>query len=191
MELLPYLGQKHHRVAIVGGSFDPAHYGHLYITQQAKRLFRLDKAYWLVTGQNPLKTHKASHSLDDRIAQAQKFIAKFTGDSKGDSQHETKQFTPEPEHHSGNVETHATHSPDTNVAAITVLNLEKQTNSVFSSDILSALTENYPFSEFFWIMGADNLSQITQWHNWQQIFRLATVVVFSRDDVAANCRLSQ
>ena len=43
---------------MLGGSFDPPHKGHLYISLEAKKMLQLDKVWWLVTPQNPLKILK-------------------------------------------------------------------------------------------------------------------------------------
>lgn len=42
-------------VGLLGGSFDPPHPGHVHITREALRRFRLDAVWWLVTPGNPLK----------------------------------------------------------------------------------------------------------------------------------------
>ena len=57
-------------VGLLGGSFDPAHGGHLHISNIAKRKLKLDQVWWLVTPQNPLKDNVPRKSLPDRIAEA-------------------------------------------------------------------------------------------------------------------------
>jgi nicotinate-nucleotide adenylyltransferase len=42
-------------VGLLGGSFDPAHGGHLHITREALKRLRLDQVWWLVSPGNPLK----------------------------------------------------------------------------------------------------------------------------------------
>ncbi len=42
-------------IGLLGGSFDPPHQGHLHISRQALRQFRLDRVWWLVSPGNPLK----------------------------------------------------------------------------------------------------------------------------------------
>ena len=56
-------------VGLLGGSFDPAHDGHVHITEMALRRFGLDRVWWLVTPGNPLKAHGPA-PLSERIAQA-------------------------------------------------------------------------------------------------------------------------
>ncbi|MBW8709141.1 MAG: nicotinate-nicotinamide nucleotide adenylyltransferase [Alphaproteobacteria bacterium] len=43
------------RIGLLGGSFDPAHGGHLYVSEIAKKALKLDYVWWLVSPGNPLK----------------------------------------------------------------------------------------------------------------------------------------
>ena len=56
-------------IGLLGGSFDPAHAGHVHITEMALRRFGLDRIWWLVSPGNPLKTNGPA-PLPDRIAEA-------------------------------------------------------------------------------------------------------------------------
>lgn len=49
---LAYPGMK---IGLFGGSFDPAHSGHVHVAETAMRRLGLDRVWWLVTPQNPLK----------------------------------------------------------------------------------------------------------------------------------------
>ena len=62
------LGNKKN-IGILGGTFDPAHIGHVIISKTAKKRFKLDKVIWALTKKNPFKT-KSSLSLKDRIKYA-------------------------------------------------------------------------------------------------------------------------
>ncbi|MBU2980870.1 nicotinate-nucleotide adenylyltransferase [Lentibacter algarum] len=42
-------------IGLLGGSFDPAHAGHVHITREALKRFGLDEVWWLVSPGNPLK----------------------------------------------------------------------------------------------------------------------------------------
>lgn len=42
-------------IGLLGGSFDPAHQGHVHITREALKRFDLDRVWWLVSPGNPLK----------------------------------------------------------------------------------------------------------------------------------------
>ncbi|MFM7631401.1 MAG: nicotinate-nucleotide adenylyltransferase [Alphaproteobacteria bacterium] len=43
------------RIGLLGGSFDPPHLGHLALAQQAMKHLDLDRVWWLVAPNNPLK----------------------------------------------------------------------------------------------------------------------------------------
>ena len=51
------------RIGLLGGSFDPAHEGHLYISRIALRALKLDYVWWLVSPGNPLKHEPAPLEL--------------------------------------------------------------------------------------------------------------------------------
>jgi nicotinate-nucleotide adenylyltransferase len=54
----------------LGGSFNPAHEGHLYVGEVARRRLRLDYVWWLVSPQNPLKPVADMAPLKKRLAAA-------------------------------------------------------------------------------------------------------------------------
>lgn len=61
------------RVGLLGGSFDPAHEGHVHLTRVALRRFALDRVIWLVSPGNPLKA-RGPAALDARMARAQEIM---------------------------------------------------------------------------------------------------------------------
>ena len=54
------------KIGILGGSFDPAHKGHLKISIEAKKKFGINKIIWAITKKNPFKS-KTLFSLKERI----------------------------------------------------------------------------------------------------------------------------
>lgn len=61
-------------VGLFGGSFDPAHAGHVHLTRQALKRLDLDAVWWLVSPGNPLKPHPPA-PLAARIAAARARLA--------------------------------------------------------------------------------------------------------------------
>ena len=56
-------------IGLVGGTFDPAHKGHIAITKIAIKKFKLSKVLWVVTKKNPFKNNPY-YSLSQRLKKA-------------------------------------------------------------------------------------------------------------------------
>ncbi len=67
--------KKKNKIGILGGSFDPPHKGHLAISKEAVKKFKLKKIIWAITKKNPFKK-KSSLSLSERIKFCKKIIEK-------------------------------------------------------------------------------------------------------------------
>tara|TARA_Y100001970_G_C14181643_1_gene830147 strand:+ start:857 stop:1414 length:558 start_codon:yes stop_codon:yes gene_type:complete len=69
------LKDKKLKIGILGGSFDPAHKGHLAISKEAITRFKLKKVIWAITKKNPFKK-KSNSKLSIRIKHCKKIINK-------------------------------------------------------------------------------------------------------------------
>ena len=69
------LESKKIKIGVLGGTFDPAHKGHLEISKQAKKRFGLKNIVWAITKQNPFKDESKSN-LRSRMQFAKKIIGK-------------------------------------------------------------------------------------------------------------------
>ena len=136
---LPYAlgGQK---IGLLGGSFDPAHEGHIHITKEAMKNFHLDAVWWLISPRNPLKKKKPE-AVRDRKTNAELLLK------------------------------------DANTF---VTDLEFQLKTQYTYEIILQLKRLYWGVSFVWIMGADNLKQISRWHRWTRIFNQDPIAVFDR-----------
>ncbi len=128
------------KVGLLGGSFNPAHEGHVRITLSALKRFELNEIWWLVSPRNPLK-EQSPEPMHQRMHDAAKLI---------------------------------THP------RVRVSNIEQRIGSRFTADTLAALTKLYPQHKFVWLMGADNLRQISQWQNWHFILENFPIGVLAR-----------
>lgn len=63
---------------------------------------------------------------------------------------------------------------------IKVTDIEAKLNTRYTADTLRELSKRQRSCRFVWLMGADNLAQISQWRDWQQIFHLMPIAVFDR-----------
>ena len=61
------------KIGVLGGSFDPAHIGHLAISKKAVKEYKLQKIIWAITLKNPLKK-KNNTSISERIKSCKKII---------------------------------------------------------------------------------------------------------------------
>ena len=62
------------KIGVLGGSFDPAHNGHLAISKEAKRRFDLKKIIWAITKKNPLK-EESKTTIIKRTQNCKKIIS--------------------------------------------------------------------------------------------------------------------
>ena len=62
------------RIGLLGGSLNPAHEGHLHISDQALKRLGIDMLWWLVSPQNPLKTTAGMAAHDRRVKAARAMV---------------------------------------------------------------------------------------------------------------------
>ena len=67
---------KKNKIGILGGSFDPAHKGHLRISKEAAKRFKLETVIWAITKKNPFKK-KSKTKLSLRLRDCKKIIGKI------------------------------------------------------------------------------------------------------------------
>ena len=67
------------KIGLLGGSFDPVHFGHLIAAQDAREQMRLDRLLLVPAAQAPLKPNEVQASAADRLAMLQ---AAIEGDSR-------------------------------------------------------------------------------------------------------------
>ncbi|MEP4378699.1 MAG: nicotinate-nucleotide adenylyltransferase [Alphaproteobacteria bacterium] len=136
------LRHRGRRIGLLGGSFNPAHDGHRYISRVALTRLGLDEVWWLVSPQNPLKSEVGMAPFESRLESAKR-VARDR--------------------------------------RIRVSAIETALGTRFTADTLNALQNRYPAAKFVWLMGADNLVQISRWRAWTQIFSTMPIAVFARD----------
>lgn len=59
--------QTRKKIGLLGGSFNPAHKGHIYISEQALTALGLDEVWWLVNPLNPFKKEQDMLPFDKRF----------------------------------------------------------------------------------------------------------------------------
>lgn len=145
----PYFISAHRRrIGLMGGSFNPAHEGHLHVSRLALQRIDLDEIWWLVSPQNPLKAADGMAGFDDRFRVAEAVAAED--------------------------------------GRIRVTDIETRMGTRYTADTLDALLPRFPKLAFVWLMGADNLLQISRWQRWESIFARVPVAVFARAPYSRN-----
>lgn len=62
-----------------------------------------------------------------------------------------------------------------------VCDIEAQRNTPsYTSDTLAQIKQENPSYEFYFIMGMDSFINLTEWHNWEEIFHYAHIAVCKR-----------
>ena len=61
------------KIGVLGGSFDPAHKGHLAISIEAKKRFKLKQVIWAITDKNPFKK-QSTVTIETRIKNCKKIV---------------------------------------------------------------------------------------------------------------------
>ena len=135
------------KIGILGGTFDPAHKGHIKISMEAKKRFNLDKVIWAITKKNPFKI-KSYMNLTERI----KFSKKINKKNN----------------------------------FIKINFFEKKLNSNRTVDLIIYLKKKNLNTDFYFIMGADNLINFHKWHRWKKIASICQIIVFDRKNYKAK-----
>lgn len=73
LQALNFLNNSRFKIGVMGGSFNPAHEGHLAISLHALKKYKFDYIIWLVAKQNPFKT-MYKKNIFERAEAAKKFI---------------------------------------------------------------------------------------------------------------------
>lgn len=63
------------KIGLLGGSFNPIHYGHLLLADSARDQFGLDQVVFIPAGTNPFKTGDMDPGRDHRLAMVELAIA--------------------------------------------------------------------------------------------------------------------
>ncbi len=129
------------RIGLLGGSFNPAHEGHVHISLMALRRLNLDEVWWLVSPSNPLKESRDLASYESRLAGA-RAVARHP--------------------------------------RIKVSDFEARAGTRYTIHTLRALMRRFGGVQFVWIAGADLLTQMPKWRDWEAIFRAVPIAIFAR-----------
>ena len=63
------------KIGLLGGSFNPAHEGHVALSEKVRRTIKCDEIWWLVSPQNPLKSSDDMADFERRLSYARALVA--------------------------------------------------------------------------------------------------------------------
>ena len=137
------------KIGIMGGTFNPIHYGHLILAETAYEQFGLDQILFM-PNKNPYYK-KLHHSIteDQRSDMVKLAIS------------------------------------DNEKFAFSDLELNRD-GTTYTVETLRILTEENPDTEYYFIMGADSLFHFETWKDAEQIFKMATLLVATRNSVSSS-----
>lgn len=69
--------RQRRKIGLLGGSFNPAHEGHIALSCHARRLGKFDEIWWLVSPQNPLKSASDMADYDKRLAYSRALVQPY------------------------------------------------------------------------------------------------------------------
>ena len=78
---------KKNKIGILGGSFDPVHKGHLAISKEANRRFKLNKVIWKITKKNTFILDEKIKKVALLLSKAKKPLLHFGGGARSNNCH--------------------------------------------------------------------------------------------------------
>ena len=140
-------------IGILGGTFDPIHYGHLRTALDVQQCLALDEVRFIPCGEPAHRIKPIAEPLQ-RLAMVRAAIAgqeKFTADDR-----EIRRKGPS-----------------------------------YMVDTLTSLKKDFKDESLCLILGTDAFNGLEQWHQWQEIFELANIVVMRRPDVDGKANINK
>lgn len=134
------------KIGIMGGTFDPIHYGHLMIAENAADQFCLDQVWFIPTGNPP---HKETSTISDAKYRCDMLKIAISGNPK---------------------------------FSLSLREVE-DTEVCYTCRTLTALCQEFPGNQFYFIMGADSLFEFETWRKPEIICAKAKILAAVRDHV--------
>ncbi|MDH4156945.1 MAG: nicotinate (nicotinamide) nucleotide adenylyltransferase [candidate division Zixibacteria bacterium] len=138
---------------ILGGTFDPVHYGHLSLASAVYSRRNLSGVLLIPSYKHPFKIAHCQASYDDRVA----MLRLAAEDSR----------------------------------YLVVNEIEKELGlSGFTVDTVRAVKKKYPAAAFYFIIGADNLTRLREWHRPDLLLKEITILAGARPSFTLSNELN-
>nr|MDK2850458.1 nicotinate-nucleotide adenylyltransferase [Candidatus Cloacimonadota bacterium] len=148
--------------AILGGSFDPIHNGHLYLAKEVLSLSPVHKVILIPSFKHNFKGDNIILDYDTRLALAQEAVDHFN----------PLNFIQQP--------------AEDFRAPIEVWDAERD-ESGYTSDLLRKLLSQRPEQKFAFIIGADNLAKLPNWHDFEWLRQNLHFIILPRPNSTMPC----
>ena len=140
-------------IGILGGTFDPVHYGHLRSALDVQQCLSLDEIRFIPCGEPPHRTKPVAQPLQ-RLAMVRAAIAGVKGFTVDDRE-------------------------------------LRRDGPSYMVDTLISLKRDFKSEALCLILGTDAFNGLAQWHQWQDIFDLANIVVMQRPNITGTVELNK
>lgn len=131
------------KIGLIGGTFNPPHYGHLLIASEVKIALDLDEMHFLPAAQSPFKEKNMRVTDEHRLEMLRLALQELPNSS---------------------VET---------------IELERGGVS-YTFDTLKKLVDGNQQTEFYFIVGADQVEKLGDWYKIDELVQLVTFVAVPR-----------
>jgi len=131
------------RRGILGGTFDPPHYGHLMLAEQAREQLGLACVSWVPAGDPWRKTGTPISAAQHRLA-----MLRLAVEGNDSFQIDTREV--------------------------------ERGGPSYTVDTLALIHEQHPEQELFFLLGADALSDLPNWHNPAKLIEIASLGAAAR-----------
>lgn len=131
------------KIGILGGTFNPIHYGHLILGEQVLGQLKLDRVIFVPTFLPPHKSKKNVISAQKRLKMIELAVKANKNFSVSDEE------------------------------------IRRQGKS-YTVDTLRQIKKKYPSAELYFICGSDLVSEIPNWKDVNDIYKLAKFVLAKR-----------
>lgn len=148
------LKTKKNKIGLFGGTFNPVHYGHLKMADEARKQFKLDVVYFIPNGNPP---HRKKNLLS-----AKKRYELVKSAIKGNKYFEVLDIEIKKKKPSYTIDT--------------VKEL------ILSWRVFSSLLPFSPSPVLFFLIGQDAFEQLETWHKSEDLVKLVIFIVFPRGE---------
>ena len=141
------------KIGILGGTFDPPHWGHILLANHFSHLFKLDQLIWIPSGDPWQKNPRIT-------------AAKIRYQLTLAASEELKEYL-----------RNGQSSTEVLVDACEI----KRMGPSYTIDTVKVLRSRYgPSASLIWLMGADSFLNLPTWHDWRDLLHFINLAVANR-----------